>query len=109
MKRKSVFSSRIRRTELCIKIVSPTMMRRLNLRYRGRDKVTDVLAFPIGGNHGILHLGDIFINRTNAKKKFLFLAIHGFLHLLGYDHERSAREEREMFALQDEILNYLRH
>ena len=97
------------KTELCIKVVGPAMMRRLNRQYRGKDKPTDVLAFPMGVNHAILHLGDIFINREDAKTKFLPLAVHGFLHLLGLDHERSPREAKEMFALQHEILTYLRH
>ena len=106
------------RYELCIKLASPTEMRRLNLRYRGKDKAADVLAFPLltprelstpSRKSDILHLGDIVINRDDAKKNFLFLAVHGFLHLLGFDHERSVRDEKIMFSLQDEILNYLRN
>ncbi len=105
------------RPELCIKLASPGEMRRLNRLYRGKDTATDVLAFPLltprelstrSKKHGILHLGDIIINRRDAKKKFLFLAVHGFLHLLGFDHERSSREAKVMFTLQDEIINSMR-
>ena len=93
-------------------------MRRLNRRYRGKDKTTDVLAFPLltprelstrSKKRDILHLGDIIINRRDAKKKFLFLAVHGFLHILGFDHERSARDAKIMFTLQDEIITAVRN
>ena len=40
----------------------------------------------------------------SLKREIVFLALHGFLHLLGYDHEKE-EDEKEMFALQDEILN----
>ena len=60
-------------------------------------------------------LGDIVISRQRAaeqaqlyghsqEREEVFLFIHGLLHLLGYDHERSKEEEREMFALQDQII-----
>ncbi|MEK7582970.1 MAG: rRNA maturation RNase YbeY [Patescibacteria group bacterium] len=95
--------------ELSVNIVSPQKMRSLNKTYRGKDKPTDVLSFPIRVKHDILYLGDIFINRTDAKKNLPFLVVHGFLHLMDYDHERSEREEKIMFTLQDEILSHLRN
>ena len=60
-------------------------------------------------------LGDIVISREKAQEQAclyghsqdreeVFLFIHGLLHLLGYDHERSQEEEREMFALQEQII-----
>ena len=106
------------RPELCIRLASPAEMRRLNRIYRGKDETTDVLSFPLltprelstrSTKRGILHLGDIVINRRDAKKKFLFLAAHGFLHLLGFDHERSARDAKIMFTLQDEIITVVRN
>lgn len=106
------------KTELFIQIVSSAFMRRLNRTYRGKDQPTDVLTFPLwtkrelstqASKHGILDLGDIFINRADARKRFLSLATHGFLHLLGFDHERSKREEKIMFALQDEIIAIMRN
>ena len=108
----------MRRSELSITIVSPRRMRELNKKYRGKDKATDVLSFPLwtkrelstqAKKHGILDLGDIFINSRDAKKNFLFLTTHGFLHLLGFDHERSHREKKLMFALQDEIITIVRN
>lgn len=106
------------KVDFSIQIVSPAIMRRLNRTYRGKDKPTDVLSFPLWTKrelstlrkkHGILDVGDIFINRTEKKDRLPFLVVHGFLHLLGYDHERSAREANIMFALQDEIINHLRN
>ena len=95
--------------EVGVHVMSPAKMQELNYRHRGKNKPTDVLSFPLGVKHDILYLGDIFINRIDAKKNLAFLVVHGFLHLMGYDHERSARDEKIMFALQDEILNHLRN
>lgn len=95
--------------EVGVHIVSPQKMRSLNKEHRGKDKPTDVLSFPLCIRHDILYLGDIFINRVDAKEKLPFLVVHGFLHLMGYDHERSKKENTVMFALQDEILTHLRN
>ena len=68
----------------------------LNARYRGKDKATDVLSFP--GEGGALGLGDIVISVATAARnaraygrslpqELDVLALHGFLHVLGYDHE----------------------
>ena len=73
-----------------------TAIRRLNARYRGKDRPTDVLSFPgPGADQG---LGDVIISipaaERNARRlgrplgaELEVLALHGFLHLLGYDHE----------------------
>jgi probable rRNA maturation factor len=81
--------------DLSIGIVSDRRMRALNRQFRGKDKVTDVLSFP-SGERGFL--GDIVIAQGVAKRQakeaghstqveFRVLALHGLLHLLGYDHE----------------------
>ena len=65
---------------------------------------------------GVVRLGEICIAPEVARKEaevfghapdqhHLFLFVHGLLHLLGYDHERSKKEEKEMFALQQKIMN----
>ncbi len=95
--------------EVAVHIVSPAKMQALNNEHRGKDKPTDVLSFPLRVKHDILYLGDVFINRLDAKKNLPFLVVHGFLHLMGYDHERSKHDEKVMFTLQDEILSHLRN
>jgi probable rRNA maturation factor len=84
------------RGDVSVAFVDQAAMRRLNRRYRGKDQATDVLSFP-AGEPGFL--GDIVIavgvaRRQAAEAGHAFgtearvLALHGLLHLLGYDHER---------------------
>ena len=87
-----------------------------NLNYRNIDRTTDVLSFEDGSEEGgVLNLGDIIISvdsvvqqaqdyEHSIKREFCFLVVHGYLHLLGYDHGTEV-EEKEMFDLQKEILN----
>ncbi|HEY6212519.1 MAG TPA: rRNA maturation RNase YbeY [Vicinamibacterales bacterium] len=102
-----------------IALVSDALMRRLNRRYRGKDRVTDVLSFPVGGWGGwgrsssnVPHppyLGDIVIARGVAQRQareaghqftneLRVLALHGLLHLLGYDHEHDDGRMRRVEA-----------
>ena len=97
----------------------------LNNEYRGMDKPTDVLSFPMYDDgfpydecqHGCA-LGDIVISLERAEeqanelghdliREVAFLAIHSTLHLLGYDHERSPEEDEEQCRRQREILESL--
>ncbi|MEK7615893.1 MAG: rRNA maturation RNase YbeY [Patescibacteria group bacterium] len=94
--------------EVGVYIVSPEKMRELNKKHRGKDKSTDVLSFPIRIKHDILYLGDIFVNKEEPPSRLPFLVVHGFLHLVGYDHERSKKDEKVMFSMQNEILDHLR-
>jgi len=82
--------------EVALVLTGDRAIRPLNARYRHKDKATDVLSFPgPGGEQG---LGDILISvetaERNAKslgrtlpQELDVLALHGFLHVLGYDHE----------------------
>jgi len=81
-----------------IAIVPDARVRQLNHRYRRRDRVTDVLSF-MSDEHG--YLGDVVIAAGVARRQaraaghslqteLRVLALHGLLHLLGYDHERDA-------------------
>src|SRR5687767_1295648 len=83
------------RGDVCVALVSDLRMRALNRQFRGKDRVTDVLSFP-AQTRGFL--GDIVIASGVAKKQakaaghslnieFRVLALHGLLHLLGYDHD----------------------
>ena len=90
--------------------VSDRVIRQYNRQYRGVDKATDVLSFPMmepDDLHGESVLGDIMISLERAKEEaplfgrddtahLLGLLIHGILHLLGYDHEQSRQEEVRM-------------
>jgi probable rRNA maturation factor len=104
------------RVEVSVQVVSPAVMRRLNKKHRDKDKATDVLSFPLlmkrefstfQKGRAILDIGDIFINRSDARTRLDFLVVHGFLHLIGYDHEKSPREEKIMERLEQNILKRL--
>ena len=82
--------------ELAVVLAGDRTLRSLNARYRGKDKPTDVLSFP--GPGGEAGLGDVVISLDTAERNARalgrtlpqevdVLALHGFLHVLGYDHE----------------------
>jgi probable rRNA maturation factor len=84
------------RGEVALVLTGDRAVRALNARYRGKDKPTDVLSFP--GPGGEAGLGDIVISVDTAARnareygrtlpqELDVLALHGFLHVLGYDHE----------------------
>lgn len=108
------------RGELAIVLTNDSAIRALNRDWRGLDAPTNVLSFPAKPlpRHARASLGDIIIAfETTAReaagegKRFqhhlAHLAVHGFLHLLGYDHE-SDREARTMERLEIEILARLK-
>jgi len=87
-------------------------IRQLNNDHRQKDKVTDVLSFPAGE---ITTLGDLAICHPQTKRQakefnigywdeFIHLFFHGLLHLSGYDHEVSEKEERLMQKWEDRAL-----
>lgn len=96
--------------------VNDARMRELNRQYRGKNRPTDVLSFNLDdptSNEAIL--GEIYIsiptavrqaseNRFSLTREIVRLACHGLLHLLGYDHERSADDEKIMFERQERYL-----
>lgn len=88
-------------------------IRRLNREFRKIDRVTDVLSFPAEGEEPFL--GDIAICVPRAEeqareigntpqREIAFLAVHGSLHLFGYDHETEA-EEAEMLTVQRAVMD----
>ena len=103
---------RAARGTVTLVVTSDRRIRGLNRTWRGQDKATDVLSFPAGDDPGPApHLGDIVISRETAARQarheghslateLRVLALHGLLHLLGYDHERDsgrmARIERRL-------------
>jgi len=98
------------RGSVSIALVSDRRSRALNRRYRGKDHATDVLSFPNPGSRvPNLFLGDIVIARGVARRQaraaghdeeteWRVLALHGLLHLLGYDHERDNGAMRRVEA-----------
>ncbi len=106
--------------ELSVSLVGKTRMRSLNRKYRGWDYPTDVLAFPMGNlrKQPEVFLGDVVIclpvaigqaSRfgNTADQELLRLLIHGTLHLLGYDHEISARKASRMHRKERTIIKKL--
>jgi probable rRNA maturation factor len=86
-----------------LELVGEGRMRTLNYAHRGVDEATDVLAFPIDqevSGLGPRELGDVFICPERATD-VIEAAVHGTLHLCGYDHET---DDGEMLALQDRIM-----
>ncbi|MFQ5597387.1 MAG: rRNA maturation RNase YbeY [Nitrospiria bacterium] len=111
---------KIHHGEISLVFVNNRRIRIFNKAYRFVDRPTNVLAFPMReGPGGALHpffLGDVMISLEMVKKEarlyrrtwdeqLLILLIHGILHLLGYDHTRSAREEARMMRREKWIFN----
>ncbi|MDO8495940.1 MAG: rRNA maturation RNase YbeY [bacterium] len=114
-----------RKIEASVNLVGEAKIKDLNKKHRNKNKVTDVLSFPMtekletqNAKFEIRDLGDIFICLSFAKKQaksenvsiekeLARLTVHGFLHLLDYDHERSKKDEVEMFRLESKILKKL--
>ncbi len=109
--------NRGRKAELSLVLGGDPLVRRLNRRWRGHDRATNVLSFPAGpaaGSAGPVLLGDVVLayetvaREATAQSKALaahlsHLVTHGVLHLLGFDHETDA-EARRMEALERRIL-----
>lgn len=116
--------------EMSLSIVDEEQIKQLNNQFREVDKVTDVLSFPTCDNPtrgaitvvcdevnpetDLVNIGDVVICLQRAKeqakeyghslkRELSFLAVHGLLHLLGYDH-MNEQDEQQMVGLQKEIL-----
>jgi len=108
-----VFSLIEEEKSINIIIITNEEMQNMNKTYRGLDKPTDVLSFPYDEPY-LDELGDIFINLLYMKeqaqsyghseaREIAFLAVHGYLHVKGYDHH-TEEEENMMFEKQETIL-----
>ncbi len=101
-------------------IVDNNYIHKLNKQYRGIDRETDVITFALEDEDSLILptderiLGDIYISLDKARSQSIeyghsflreisFLAVHGFYHLLGYDH-MTKEEEQVMFQKQEEVL-----
>ena len=118
---KAMEKENLENTSFNLIIVDNEYIHELNKNYRHIDRETDVITFAledddtliVGGDERIL--GDIYISIDKAKSQALeyghsllrelsFLAVHGFYHLLGYDH-MTKEDEEVMFKKQDEVLD----
>ncbi|HVN89593.1 MAG TPA: rRNA maturation RNase YbeY [Candidatus Binataceae bacterium] len=124
----------LKEAELSITLTGDPEIHQLNRDFRGKDKPTDVLSFPQIEDDAVsrlatikheedgppLPLGDVVISLETASRQAIAmriapaerlrtLLIHGLLHLLGYDHERSLAEARRMFARERELAAQLDH
>lgn len=116
----------VKEVSMTMTLCGKTKIRTLNKQYRQKDYVTDVLSFPIydnlrpdkrpkGKNLSQMDLGDLVICKEKAlsqarefeityEQEVVHLAVHGFLHLIGFDHEISAKEEKIMEAHENELV-----
>ena len=116
----------VKQAPLSLTLCGDTRMRQANKLHRGKDKTTDVLSFPAQDNirasktfdwsaPGELPLGDLLISMPVARKQaarfkvpleteVVHLFFHGFLHLLGFDHEISEAEEKLMQKKEAKLL-----
>lgn len=116
----------LKKAELSLWLCGDAEIRALNKKWRGKDKATDVLSFPLVGEMELRalarmrpvpawELGDVVISRATAlrqaaehgvtlRQELDLLLVHGLLHLLGFDHELSVEEERRMRRWERKIL-----
>jgi len=110
LKKQGLLPTHFKRT-LTLVFLNPTKAKTLNLRYRKKDYATDVLSFESSDPDS---LGELVLcplvlikqakeHDLSYQNELAYMVIHGVLHLLGLDHERSKEEEHRMMAIQDEI------
>ncbi len=106
----------LKNKEITLVFVDKNHIKKLNLDFRSKPKVTDILSFS-----GMTEedLGELVIcgeqvneqsfdHGLSKKEELGYMVIHGVLHLLGYDHEKGGQQEKEMFELQDSLFDVLR-
>ena len=114
-------SEKVDNLEFNVIIIDDERIHEINKTYRNIDRPTDVISFALEDFKDITYennyrvLGDVYISidkvRSQAreyghseKRELAFLAVHGLLHLLGYDHMKK-EDEKIMFEKQEKILN----
>ena len=118
--KKALEKEKLENTSFNLIIVDNNYIHELNKKYRNIDRPTDVITFALEDENSIIIpdeeriLGDIYISIDKAReqsqeyqhsllRELCFLAVHGFYHLLGYDHQ-TKEEEKIMFQKQEEVL-----
>ncbi len=122
-----ILPTQIKLTHLNLLLCGDQRIKTINRDFRNKNKVTDVLSFPVQVNlrshkkldwiqAGELSLGDLVISLPQAQRQarefdlsleeeVVHLFFHGFLHLLGYDHEISGKEEKIMEEMEAKLLD----
>lgn len=112
--------------EVSVTLVNNAQIKELNAQYRDKDRVTDVLSFPMGENGiydidpttGAKLLGDIVISMETAieqadrfghslQREIGYLTAHSMLHLLGYDHEDNGLQRMHMREKEEQVMTQL--
>ncbi len=110
--------------EVSVTFCDNEQIREMNRKFRNIDRETDVLSFPLFDDNGVdahieelnCMLGDIVLSLEKAhaqaeefghsfEREVAFLTVHSVLHLLGYDHETSEEDEKDMRHRQSEIVD----
>ena len=103
-----------KKIELSILLTDNKNMKKLNSKFRGKKKPTDVLSFPLDKKN---YIGDIaisfeFVNKKSHLSSFNYeldrLWIHGYLHLIGYDHKKN-KDYLKMIKRENQLINKLNY
>jgi probable rRNA maturation factor len=112
--------SRRKKSEVLVHLISDAVMKKLNTQYRHKAKATDVLSFSYieGEASPFDHepVGEVYISldtavrqaktwNTTLAEELAILTVHGALHVMGYDHEKSPTEEKKMRRAEKLILD----
>ena len=117
----AIEKEKLENVEFNVIIVNNDYIHELNKNYRNIDRETDVITFALEDDDEVINaseqrvLGDIYISVDKAhlqakeyghsfKRELICLGVHGFYHLLGYDH-MNEEDEKVMFGKQEEVLN----
>ncbi len=106
---------KLKERELTIVFLDPMPAKKMNFKYRKKDYATDVLSFEGASPQ---ELGELVLcpkvlirqakeHELSFKAELAYMLIHGVLHLLGYDHEKSEKEAQKMFRIQDQLFDRL--
>jgi len=117
LSKRNLITEEKNRLELSVVFLDEKDAKRINWQYRSKDYATDVLSFETDDPES---LGELVMcpqvlkkqaseNKLSYEHEVFRMMVHGVLHLLGFDHERSPEEEKKMLDLQEQILNTILH
>jgi probable rRNA maturation factor len=114
LRKRKIISAKDQAKELDIVFLNPAEAKKLNKKFRNKNYPTDILSFA--GDQELF--GELVIcpqvlekqakeHGHSFKAELGYMLIHGVLHLLGYDHEKSKKEAQKMFQIQDQVFDRL--